>query len=117
MLVQSIEQQAWWRQDKAQAYPEDKRNLRASLALGELAQEVRSWPSDHWLLLLLGRWHPDLGTEVLMLGEQSNAALTRFRFDDPEETHEDFLLRFAKAFLYDRSEQLREEREELEHSA
>jgi hypothetical protein len=102
MLVEQIEQQSWWRQQKAQEYPEDERNMRAPLGLGELANYVRGLPPDDEVLVTLERWHDDYGTGVMNLGEQSSTVLSRFRFDRPNEQCDAFMHRFLAAFISDR---------------
>lgn len=47
ILIDSVESSAHWRGEKADEYPDDKRNQRSSAALDKLAERLRKLPTDN----------------------------------------------------------------------
>lgn len=99
-LADYLDEQATWRYMKAEEYPEDVRNQRASDALSALAHNVRGLADDHDALVSIGRLCEETGLEVEAVlprdrGE-SGVDPSRFRFNDPGELAGEFLERLAE---------------------
>ena len=111
MLVEYIEKQAAWREEKAREYTEDARNGLCAAALWELARYVASLPDTHEQLLRIEAEHDDAGTGVFMPGEMSASVISRFRFDteSAREAFDEFLRRLAGALAEDRRREADEE--------
>lgn len=97
-VVEYIEQQARWRESKAEEYPEDTRNQRAADGLHEMASYVRSLPLTDERLARIQRCNVDVegdGFDVLVhhpSREVTGWDLSRFRFHNgPPESIEDGL--------------------------
>jgi len=46
LIIMAVESTAEWRQRKAQEFPDDRRNIDASLQLADLAKELSALPDD-----------------------------------------------------------------------
>ena len=87
--------QAEWRRQRVAEYPEDDRNSRSADGLEELAAYVLSLdPMDGRLTEIgLRGWHDEVFFPKA--GDSAEYAVARFRFHDPSESCEAFLLRLA----------------------
>lgn len=103
MLADYVEQQAWWRAQKAEEYPEDERNARCAKGLTELAVYVRGLPEDDARLERIEvEYAPPSGTDVFETGETASMLISRFRFNIPNETFAGLLARLPQALADDR---------------
>ena len=106
-LTEYFKEQAEWRASKAEEYPEDGRNERASAGLLELAEYVEGLPDEDARLVTLallpseemalfdpsdGRFFRPIGHEI---PPACDRAATHFRFD-VDESCADFFTRFCK---------------------
>jgi len=107
-LVEYLEQQADWRERKAEEYPEDARNASAAHGLHELAEYVAALPAtDARLARLFAEYDGyDVAGDPLdefAVGAEAAALVSRFRFDDPPtESCAAFLDRLAGTMAEDR---------------
>jgi hypothetical protein len=97
-LAGYLEDQAAWREAKAEEYPGDARNHRSPAGLYELAAEVRGLPEDDPLLTTLENLHhatSGLDVYALMPADEATAGVSasKFRFHDPGEPGREFLAR------------------------
>jgi hypothetical protein len=92
-----LENEARWREGKAEEYPDDARNRRSAAGLYELAAEVRAFPEDDPLLITLENLHQATGLDVyeLMPADEATAGVSasKFRFHSPGEPGRTFLAR------------------------
>lgn len=87
MLIDSVESSAHWRGEKADQYPDDRRNQRSSAALDKLAERLRKLPADNEhaqtyealleRLIELDRVH--------QVSEHESHYIGRYGFDYPED--------------------------------
>ena len=79
-LESAIREQAEWRETKAAEYPDDERNARSAMALGELAEIANSLESgEDPRTLYLTRFHFTDGVPIW--GEATHRELSRWGFD------------------------------------
>jgi hypothetical protein len=92
-----LEEQAAWRQRKADEWPDDPRNARSAAALAAAATYVRQLDDSHRQLDLLAgldaeleAWQHggslDAGTGALTVDEQASGTVARFCFDNEATT-------------------------------
>lgn len=80
IIAQYFDEQSNWRAQKAEEYPEDQRNCRASAGLEELAAYVRALPDDDGCLQELSSLGIREGLFWPYAGESAEHAISRFRF-------------------------------------
>ena len=104
VIVDYLESQAAWRDQKAAEYPDDTRNNRSAEGLRMLAAHVRQLPpGDERVRDLFARCCTDLGghpLDVFLAGDLVGYAVARFRFHDPNDDCDAFLTSLA-AFALD----------------
>jgi hypothetical protein len=108
MLASYIEQQASWRSEKAQEYPEDVRNRRCAEGLKELARFVSSLSENDERLLRIEQEHDDAATGLFQPGEVTARTISRFRFNIPNESFDALLRRLPDDLAQDRYEREQE---------
>lgn len=100
-LADELEGHASYRDRCAEEYPEDHRNERAALELRELAAELRGnavyddTPALRTLLKLVTRHNLEPEIVVPLINDEFDAS--RFRFNNPTESGDDFLQRYVNA--------------------
>lgn len=111
-LAEYLEEQARWRADLADRFPDDPRNRSCSDATIQLAAWVRALPADDEDLLFLDALDTsdDVATQPLMAsGELASEIASRFRYSDPNQTERSWLRSFVAACASDREDELRTE--------
>jgi hypothetical protein len=91
-LAEFLRGQAGWRAEKAEGWPEDRRNATSSDALFELADWVMALPGSDERLHRLAAYH--LGDDVFLAGELPSRLAGRYGFDsepDPDGFIDEFL--------------------------
>lgn len=101
-LALAVENTAAWRAEKAEEYPEDRRNARSAAALRDLAAGVSELPDDSPSLRRLWDLQQRLEGEPA-LAEAENLVLGRYGFDAPEPTPD------AEAFVAQYADELERE--------
>jgi hypothetical protein len=103
-LADFFDEQARWREGRADEHPHDRRNATSATALTDLAHYVRSLPdSDRRLEALAGITRFVMPTDVLMPGEEATRIASRHGFHQPAdpnwraESESEFLDRFVAA--------------------
>ena len=95
IIVDYLEDKAAWRQDKAEESPEDYRNQRCAEGLYQLAEYVRGLLDDderlRELLMLCATESGGGPLDVFMPGQTVDYAVSRFRFDRPDDNCEQFI--------------------------
>jgi hypothetical protein len=87
-LIEHVESSAHWRAQKAEQYPNDKRNERSSRALTELAENLRALPADD---KYGGAYEAvmdrlvELKDELLQVIEHESQYIGRYGFDYPQD--------------------------------
>ena len=108
ILVDYLEYQAAWRNEKAEEYPEDGRNKRSADGLTEFADYLRGLPDNDEdiaaLLMLCATDADHKPLDMSMLGELVSEAISKFRFHDIHETFQDFIGSLSPLALKDRIE-------------
>ena len=89
-LVNAIEAEAYWRDQKAQKYPYDDRNKQRATALRALADRVGVLPVDEpKLFALWERWHSHQATTddgvPMTLDEPERDVLRLYGFNAPDD--------------------------------
>lgn len=99
-LAEYLEDQARWRDAKAEEHPGDARNQRAADGLHELAAQVCALPDDDPILGRLQKQHQATGLDIIALMPADEAAsgvnTSKFRFHDPHEPGREFLERLVQ---------------------
>ena len=98
-LLNAIESQSTWREEKAIEYPDDPRNKMAADALGSLAEFVESLDECDPLLL---RLEPLRSDDVLFLGVLASQKLSHYGFVTDAEPRE-FLGKLAEVALLEQA--------------
>jgi len=83
LLAEYLRNQARWRAEKADEYPDDDRNARSAAALTALATHVEALPESDESLLSLTAMHEMQGghIDVYSPSEMGNHVISRFGFD------------------------------------
>lgn len=98
-LAQYFEEQSWFRQQKAEEYPEDSRNARAARGLLDLANYVRELPADDPRIVTIAAWNKPFDPDVINIAPSAATGgpePSRFRFDSVDESVDEFLTSFAR---------------------
>ncbi|CAN5825888.1 hypothetical protein BH23CHL2_BH23CHL2_08920 [soil metagenome] len=96
-LADYFRHQAYFRQEKARQYPDDERNQRAADGLLELAGYVVGLPADDDRITVFAEPLERLdGMLDFAPGSYGSLLSTRFRFNDPFQSFDDFLVEFAE---------------------
>ncbi len=99
LLAVEIEYTAEWRQEKADEYPQDERNVQSAKALSALAEKIRAL--DNKSAGLQALYDLDRGIDPNRVSDWSDAksmVIGRYGFDSPVDDPgpEDFLAELAK---------------------
>lgn len=100
-LAEYLYDQSQWREQKAQDYPDDDRNLRSATALADLAQWVSSLDDSDPRLLRLTEVTSNRELEVFAcLGEDGRRLISRHGFDrNHRMAPDDWLTEFVEVFV------------------
>ena len=98
LIIMAVESTAEWRQRKAQEYPDDHRNIDASLQLADLAKELYALPDDDPRLIEIESYNDrpemlDLMSEIM---EQQSVLLRLVGFSGGFEDAGDYLDRLVE---------------------
>ena len=92
-LFEKVEQQAEWRDRKAEQHPHDARNARSAESLRRLAGNLAALPDDdpHWRVLASVWSNADADTTLLLCEAQSETLRTYGFYDEADGDAEVFL--------------------------
>jgi hypothetical protein len=116
MLVESVESSACWRSQKADQYPDDKRNQRSSAALEKLAERLRKLPTDNehaqtYEAILERLVELD---QAYQISEHESHYIGRYGFDYPEDGDPEAFLTGLNEHYQELVEEAEEEKAEEE---
>ena len=101
-LVEQLERQAEWRDQKAQEYPDDKRNKNSATSLRQLAEHLsKIAPTDQLWIRYSRAWSHD-GIDTMRLSEYESEELRTYGFhnESAQVTMED-AVQFLEAHVED----------------
>jgi hypothetical protein len=82
-LAQFLRERSEWRSEKAEEYPDDRRNARSAECLAALADYVSRLPADDEALRLLAAIHKPYGSDTFHPSTEGKYMISRFGFDRP----------------------------------
>lgn len=84
-LAEYVRSQSEWRQAKADEYPGDHRNQRASNALALLADYLVALPSTDRHIMALAAIQEPYALDVFAPGEEGNRLISQYGFHETED--------------------------------